>query len=110
MGRCIEEGCEGDAIAEERCMKHYQRRRREQLRNGERPVRHKRGPERRYTELRDPYGGAPKLSVRLDPEVYEWVSELGGGAWVRRLLARLNELRAEPSFKRCWERISEVDK
>lgn len=41
------------------------------------------------SDVADKHGGAPRLNLRLRPEVLDWVNERGGGRWVRDLLERM---------------------
>jgi len=43
------------------------------------------------SEVADKYGGAPRMNLRLKPEVLEWVNDNGGGHWVREMLEKMYE-------------------
>ncbi len=53
-----------------------------------------------------PYGGAPRLEIRLDPDVMEWVRAQGGASWVRRALRHLRELSTQAGFARHWKKFT----
>ncbi len=81
---------------------HYQRSRRAE---GQTPGQV--GRPRTYPDgVGDKHGGAPRVSVRLDPEVYEWVKAQGGGAWLRHVARELSQLADEPDFEPWWERLA----
>lgn len=89
-------------VARGLCSKHYQRLRRQEGQSPGNVGRPRKYPE----EVVDKWGGAPRLSVRLDPEVMEWAKEQGGGAWLRHATSELMTLSDEPEFKIWWERLS----
>ena len=39
----------------------------------EEPVKKKRGPKPKYEYLRPNQGGAPSMTIRLEPDIHEWV-------------------------------------
>lgn len=53
----------------------------------------------------DPHGGAPKITIRFEPQVLEWIREQGGATWVRHAAKELMELSAEPEFEDWWLRL-----
>lgn len=53
-------------------------------------------------ELADPHGGAPKMTVRFEPEIREWVKQQGGAAWVRHVARRLKCLSSDRAFRDWW--------
>lgn len=102
VAQCSEEGCGRNAVARGLCSKHYQQHRRTvginigQL-----------GRPREYDpEFADPHGGAPKLSVRFEPEVLEWVKEQGGAKWLRYAARELKRLSGVPEFNEWWGELS----
>ena len=77
---------------------HYQRQRRAGF-EGDVPM----GRPREYDpELADPHGGAPKMTVRFEPEIREWVKQQGGATWVRHVARQLKHLSDDPSFEDWW--------
>ncbi len=81
---------------------HYQRARREEGPAGEQV-----GRPRKYPKgVGDKHGGAPRISVRLDPEVYEWVRSQGGGAWLRHVSQTLCAIAEDEDFKAWWARLA----
>lgn len=100
--RCSEEGCDRKVFSRGLCSMHYQRQRRTGF-TSPAPV----GRPRQYDpELSDKHGGAPKMTVRFDPEVYDWVREQGGATWVRNAARELKELSQDPHFDQWWHRFS----
>lgn len=80
MKFCQHEGCGRPVVAKGLCSQHYQASRR--VPSGE-----KRGPKPRYSEdVRQKYGGAPHVTVRLEPELLQLVQEHGGSPWIRGLI------------------------
>lgn len=45
------------------------------------------------------------MTVRLEPEVYDWVKEQGGGSWLRHVATELHGLAGDPDFKKWWTRF-----
>ena len=99
--QCSEEGCERNVFARGLCSRHYQRKRREGFKEPAQPGRPREYPK----ELADPWGGAPRLSVRFPPELLAWAKERGGGPWVRHVVSELRLLSEEEDFKDWWERL-----
>ena len=98
--KCSVEGCDGPVMAKGLCSTHYQRQRREGLHHGQV------GRPREYpSEISDKHHGAPKLTVRLEPELSEWVRGQGGGAWLRHVARELRRLSAAREFERWWEEL-----
>jgi hypothetical protein len=98
---CSEPGCEKAATARGLCSTHYQRQRRAK---GQTPGQV--GRPREYApEVSDKHEGAPKLTVRLEPELMEWVRQQGGGAWLRHAARELRRLSVEPGFQNWWMNI-----
>ena len=50
--------------------------------------------------------GAPQMTVRLEPEVMDWVKENGGAGFLRKLTERLYELVQNEEFQDAWDQIS----
>jgi len=50
--------------------------------------------------------GAPQMTVRLEPEVRDWVKENGGAGFLRKLTERLYELVQNDEFRDTWEQIA----
>lgn len=99
---CSEKGCERESTARGLCSMHYQRARRE-----EGPPGVQVGRPRKYPEgVGDKHGGAPRISVRLDPEAYEWVRSQGGGAWLRHVSQTLWALVDDEDFSVWWARLA----
>lgn len=100
---CSEEGCEKLAVARGLCPMHYQRLRREgseEFGSVGRP--------RQYPEVKGKsHRGAPQITVRLEPEVMEWVKANGGAGFLRQITERLHELVNGNDFEEAWERITE---
>lgn len=44
------------------------------------------GRKRLYAEADKPYRGAPILTIRLSPELFDWVHSMGGTPFVRSLI------------------------
>lgn len=64
------------------------------------------GPKPKYSEdIRQRYGGAPRVSVRLEPDLFEWVRKQGGGGWLHAMLRELRELSTQEGFARWWEKL-----
>ena len=99
--QCSEPGCGKKVVARGLCSQHYQ-----QLRRAEGPVKGDVGRPREYPkELSDKHQGAPRLSVRLEPELLEWVRDQGGSTWLRHLAHELRELTDDPDFDFWWQRL-----
>lgn len=49
--------------------------------------------------------GAPQITVRLEPEVLDWVKENGGAGFLRKVTEKLHQLTAEEDFQDAWARI-----
>lgn len=61
------------------------------------------GRPRKYPEeVADKNRGAPRFTIRLEPEVLDWVREQGGGTWLRHATARLKELSEREAFQKWW--------
>lgn len=45
------------------------------------------------------------MSVRMAPELMDWVKKQGGSTWVRQVATELRELRHDPEFERWKERF-----
>ena len=100
VSKCTEKGCNREAAVKGLCSLHYQRKRRQEGST------HQVGRPRQYAkEIADPNRGAPRLTIRLEPEVLEWVRARGGGAWLRAVTRRLMALSEVPEFQACWERL-----
>lgn len=66
-----------------------------------------RGRPREYDpEVADSHGGAPKISVRFEPEVLAWVKEQGGARWLRFAARELKRLSGVPEFEEWWRQLS----
>lgn len=99
MKTCSEPGCEGKVVAKGLCSRHYQRLRRGSTQEGP-------GRPRVYDEeFSEKYGGAPVVAVRLEPDLWEWTQQHGGGLWLRHVLAELRQLSKDESFGRFWARL-----
>ena len=99
--RCSEPGCDNQATVRGLCSKHYQRQRRAE---GQTPGQV--GRPREYApEVSDKHEGAPKITVRLEPELLEWVRQQGGGAWLRNAARELHLLSEQPEFQVWWQAI-----
>ena len=46
------------------------------------------------------------MTVRLEPEVMDWVKENGGAGFLRKLTERLYELVQSEEFQDTWEQIA----
>lgn len=98
---CSKEGCSNKVTAKGLCSKHYQQERRKNL-----PSTGKVGRPRQYPkELADKYQGAPLMSVRMEPDLLEWVKSRGGSTWVRYVAGELRELADDPAFRDWKERL-----
>ena len=65
-----------------------------------------RGRPREYDpEVADSHGGAPKISVRFEPEVLAWVKEQGGARWLRLAVRELKRLSGDPEFEEWWNQL-----
>lgn len=97
--KCSEAGCDSPVVARGLCAKHYQR-----LRRGMDKQPGQVGRPRTYPEeVGAKYQGAPILSVRLEPELRDWVKEQGGATWMRQAARNLRLLSEDPDFERWWE-------
>ena len=97
--KCSESDCERDAQVKGLCSLHYQRIRRQE-KDGQGKV----GRPREYTEdTADPGGGAPRITVRLEPDLLEWVRQQGGGGWLRHVSRELRDLSQHPEFLAWWD-------
>lgn len=83
---------------------HYQRKRR----RGDMEVGTVGRPRKYPEDVADSNRGAPRFTVRLEPEVLEWVRSQGGGTWLRFATGKLMELSQEPEFE-VWWREFELD-
>lgn len=83
---------------------HYQRqRRRDSTSKG------KVGRPRQYDpEVSDKYQGAPTMSVRMAPDLLEWVKAQGGSTWVRHVATELRKLKHDPEFD-AWKERFDLD-
>ena len=45
------------------------------------------------------------MSVRMEPELLEWVKSRGGSTWIRYVAGELKELADDPAFKAWKERF-----
>jgi hypothetical protein len=45
------------------------------------------------------------ITVRLEPDLLEWVRERGGAGWVRAMLRVLRGLSQLKGFARYWQRL-----
>lgn len=64
------------------------------------------GRPRQYPEVQGKsHRGAPQITVRLEPEVMEWVKANGGAGFLRKLTERLYDLVQSDDFEETWERI-----
>ena len=98
---CTREGCSNKVAARGLCSKHYQQERRKNI-----PSTGKVGRPRQYPkELADKYQGAPLMSVRMEPELLDWVKSRGGSTWIRYVAGELKELANDPAFKAWKERF-----
>ena len=65
------------------------------------------GRPRQYPEVEGKsHRGAPQITVRLEPEVMEWVKANGGAGFLRKLTERLHELVQREDFQETWNRIN----
>lgn len=80
---------------------HYQRQRRSGTLEPGQPGR----PREYEPGEADPHGGAPKITIRFDPQVLDWIREQGGATWVRHAAKELMGLSAEPDFEEWWLRL-----
>lgn len=55
--------------------------------------------------MREKYGGAPSISIRLDPEVWDVVKAKGGATWARKILTMYVKVKvaSDLKFARHWE-------
>lgn len=81
---------------------HYQRQRRE----GFADAKHAGRPREYEPDQADPYGGAPKMSVRFEPDVMQWVKEQGGARWLRFATRELKRLSGVPEFEEWWHQLA----
>ena len=87
MGTCIELDCGGPAVGQGLCSKHYK----QQQRAGRWPAARAGRPAQYPEAVRSRHGGAPRLGLRLEPDLYAWVQQRGGSGWVHQLLRRTLE-------------------
>lgn len=84
---CSEPECERESLAQGLCAKHYQA-----LRRRQRGARAKPGPVPKLPpDIYERYDGAPQVTIRLQPDLFAWVRERGGVAFVRRVLQQLHD-------------------
>jgi hypothetical protein len=98
---CSIDGCENKVTAKGFCSKHYQQHRRENPDSVGSVGRPRQYPK----ELSAKYQGAPTMSVRLDPDLLEWVKAQGGSTWMRFVAGELRELAEDPEFEKWKERL-----
>jgi hypothetical protein len=84
---------------------HYQRKRR----SAEIEVGQVGRPREYDREQADPYGGAPKMTVRFEPEIRDWIKGQGGATWVRHVARQLKNLSNDPEFEDWWPRFELPD-
>lgn len=98
---CSEEGCKNKAVARGMCSKHYQRwRRTDEAETGQV------GRPRQYAkEIGEKHQGAPRITVRLKPELMEWVKSQGGATFLRHVTGQLYELKDNEKFQEWWEQL-----
>lgn len=87
------------------CSKHYQRWRR----SGEAEIGSVGRPRKYPKEIGDKNKGAPKITVRLDPHILEWVKAEGGAGFLRHVAGQLYELRDEETFQEWWEQFKKPE-
>lgn len=98
---CSQTGCEREAQIKGLCSLHYQR-----LRRQEKDGQGKVGRPKEYgDDAADPGGGAPRITVRLEPDLLEWVREQGGGGWLRHVSRELRELSKNAEFRDWWKQL-----
>jgi len=98
---CSIDGCDQPVAARGMCSKHYQRWRRDENTKVGSIGRPKKYPD----GLGDKHKGAPRITVRLDPHILEWVKEQGGAGFLRHVAGELYELRDEERFQEWWDRL-----
>lgn len=98
---CSEPECNNEAAVRGLCTKHYQRKRRAEGQNPGQVGR----PRAYAPEVSNKHEGAPKLTVRLEPELLDWVRQQGGSTWLRHAARELHQLSNEPDFQRWWETL-----
>lgn len=102
--KCSVDGCENKVTAKGMCSKHYQR-----YRRGNPSKMGKAGRPRQYPrELSVKYQGAPTMSVRMEPELLDWVKSRGGSTWMRLVAGELRELTDDPDFQE-WKSRFQLD-
>lgn len=84
---------------------HYQRQRREGAISVGRVGR----PTKYPTPKGEKQKGAPRITVRLDPHILEWVKDQGGAGFLRHVAGQLYELADDEDFQVWWERLSAHD-
>ena len=80
---------------------HYQRKRR----SAEIEVGQVGRPREYDRDQADPHGGAPKMTVRFEPEIRDWIKGKGGATWVRHVARQLKDLSEDPDFEGWWPRF-----
>ena len=69
------------------------------------------GRPRQYPEVPGKsHRGAPQISVRMEPEVLEWVKANGGAGFLRKLTERLYVLAQREDFQAAWVRICDEER
>ena len=103
--KCSEEGCNNEAVARGMCSKHYQKwRRTDEATTGQV------GRPRKYAkEIGEKHQGAPRITVRLEPELMEWVREQGGATFLRHVAGQLYELKNEENFQEWWKQLKPAE-
>lgn len=99
--KCSEEGCEKKAVSRGMCSMHYQRwRRTDEATTGQV------GRPRKYAkEIGEKHQGAPRITVRLEPHLLDWVKEQGGASFLRHVTGQLYELAGDENFREWWGRL-----
>ena len=104
--KCSEEGCENKAVSRGMCSKHYQRwRRTAEAVTGEV------GRPRKYAkEIGEKHQGAPRITVRLEPHLLDWVKEHGGASFLRHVTGQLYDLSENEDFVEWWGKLQIPEK